>query len=148
MDMRFGSCNLGFFATHSDEMTMLTGEGRCDDRLIRLIDAAYRRYGHASGLGMRPAARRRHTMTMVLLICRGGQEREESDENRLNRERQKPFDKRMDGEAGSPATATLSCFARILRIPAAKILPFTPPGTMVVREGSGPLELSRGFSTA
>lgn len=52
LDMRFRSCNLGFFAAFYYEMTMLTGEDRYYDRLIRLIDAAYRRYGHASGLGM------------------------------------------------------------------------------------------------
>ena len=77
------------------------------------------------------------------------------------------FDKLLDGEAGSPATAILSSFCLNpadsgcntcketfflwkIGFSAAKVLPsppFNPPGTMVVREGSGPLELSKGFST-
>ena len=75
------------------------------------------------------------------------------------------FDKLVDEGASSPATAAPTSFAEIFQISgrknckvrmllwkmgfsAAKILPrppYTPPGTIVIREGCGPLELSMAF---
>ena len=80
----------------------------------------------------------------------------------------KVFDKLVDGGASSPATATPTSFCKkSFRFPgaktarkrfllwkmgfsAAKILPcppYMPLGTIEIREGFGPLELSKGFST-